>query len=53
MTVRVDNFPRNRRPQEDYDCHVIAGVILSTLKDMPLPIFFEVFDDIVKTGSGS
>lgn len=45
-----DNFPRNRRHQDDYDAHVIAGVVLSALKDMPLPIFFEVLDDITKAG---
>eukprot|EP00602_Paraphysomonas_sp_CaronLab_P005252 CAMPEP_0185037660 /NCGR_PEP_ID=MMETSP1103-20130426/32388_1 /TAXON_ID=36769 /ORGANISM="Paraphysomonas bandaiensis, Strain Caron Lab Isolate" /LENGTH=723 /DNA_ID=CAMNT_0027575741 /DNA_START=151 /DNA_END=2322 /DNA_ORIENTATION=- len=37
-----------RRQNNEFDSHVIAGVLISALKDMNLPLLHELFDDILE-----
>ena len=51
VCYNIYGFAGNRRRQnKEFDSHVIAGVLISALKDMNLPLLHELFDDILEIG---
>jgi hypothetical protein len=40
----------SNKAREDFDPHLVAEVLITTLKDMPHPLLLDVYDDILATG---
>ena len=40
----------HQKYREDLDPNLVAEVLISSLKAFPVPLMFEVYDDILKTG---
>ena len=43
------NSGNTQKVRDEVDQHVIAGVLTSSLKDMHIPIMFEVYNDVLNT----
>lgn len=51
LQMQLSQFASSNKTREEFDPHLVAEVLIKSMKDMTHPLLLDVYDDVVSTGN--